>query len=658
MGPQPMGKAPDLRRLAARPASRPVVRWSWLWSFLGFCLLAAVVGGPTLGLPHARVAAAVAEIPRSAQGPSGVAQTITFDQPPDTTVGQQVALAASSVTTTSPPEGTGLRVAFRSDTPAMCTVSGSSATPTAPGFCVITATQGGDGTYAPAPDVARAFRARAGQESQAITFDQPAAAAVGQPVALTAASVTTASPPVQTGLTVLFRSDTPGVCTVSGSTVTSTTADVCTITASQGGSDRYAAARPVQRSFQAHAGTSPQTITFGQLPRAVIVGQLVTLSAFTDAEEPLVVSFRSDSPLVCTVSGSTVATIAVGTCAITAFQGGSATYASAQASTKFQVIVTTDRSAQQISFGPVPGATVGVPVVLTASSWTPELEGPDSPTGLAVSYSSGNPRVCTVSGATVVPRTAGLCVITASQPGSAQYLPAKPVTQPIPVARAPQTISFTPPASVTIGQPVTLTATASSWLPVTYTSSTPGVCTVSGATVTAAAAGTCIIVASQPGDGQYAPANPAVAGSFPVQKITQAISFSPPASVTAGQPVSLTAKASSELPVTYTSNSADVCTVSGSTLTPAKAGTCAVTASQPGNDKYAPANPVAASFPVQKITQTISFTPPNGAEAGQRVALSASATSKLAVSFTSDTPGVCTISSSTATTIKAGTCAI
>ncbi len=107
------------------------------------------------------------------------------------------------------PVGTGPPVLFRSDTPATCPVSGSIATPTAPGFYVITATQGGDGTFAPAPDVARAFRARAGSEPQTITFGQPAAAAVGQSVTLSAASVTTTSPPRQTGLTVSFRSDTP-----------------------------------------------------------------------------------------------------------------------------------------------------------------------------------------------------------------------------------------------------------------------------------------------------------------------------------------------------------------------------------------------------------------------------------------------------------------
>src|SRR6266567_7403405 len=656
MGSQPMGKVPDLRRLAGRVASRSTVRWSWLWPLLGFCLLAAMVGGPTVGLLYAQAAAAAAEIPRSAQGPASLPQAITFDQPPDTTVAQPVTLTASSVTTTPPPVGTGLTVSFRSDTPAMCTVSGSIATPTAPGFCVITATQGGDGTYAPAPDVARAFRARAGPEPQTITFDQPAAAAVGQPVALTAASVTMTSPPVQTGLTVSFRSDTPDVCTVSGSTVTPTTADVCTITASQGGSDRYAAARPVQRSFQAHTGTSQQTITFA-LPPDVILGQPVTLSASTDADEPLAVSFRSDSPMVCTVSGSTVTTVAVGPCAVTAFQGGSATYAAARASTLFQVIVTTYRSAQQILFGPVPGATVGVPVVLTASSRTLVVEGPDSPTGLAVSYSSKNRRVCTVSGATVVPWTAGRCVITAFQDGTAQYGPAKPVTQVFAVVPAPQTISFTPPASATIGQPVTLTAAASSWLPVTYTSSTPDVCTVSGATVAAAAAGACIIMASQPGDGQYAPAD-RVTGSFPVQKIPQTISFTPPNGAEAGQRVAMSASATSKLGVSFTSDTPGVCTVSGTTVTTIKAGTCAITASQVGNDRYAAAGPVRKAFSVARIPQTIDFPQPPGAAFGQPVTLTAKASSGLPVTYSTSTPGVCTVSGRTVTTTAARACAI
>src|SRR3954470_4991366 len=90
MDPQPMGKVRDLSRLAGRVAARSTVRWSSLWSFLGICLLAAVVGRPAGGLPPARGAAAAAGMPRpvQAQGPALLPQRITFGQPKDTAVGQ------------------------------------------------------------------------------------------------------------------------------------------------------------------------------------------------------------------------------------------------------------------------------------------------------------------------------------------------------------------------------------------------------------------------------------------------------------------------------------------------------------------------------------------------------------------------------------------
>src|SRR5215813_9849445 len=522
MDPQPMGTVRDLSRLAGRVAARSTVRWSSVFKFLGICLLAAVVGGPAVGLPHAQGAAAVAGMPQPAQA-QGLAlspQRITFDQPQDTAVGLPVRLSAS--TDADPNEN--LVVSFRSDTPDLCTVADVTVTPTAPGFCVITATQGGDASYAPAPDVARAFLAHSGPKSQTITFDPPQPAAVGLPVGLSAS--TDADP--NENLVVSFRSNTPDVCTVSGATVTTITADVCTITASQGGNEHYAAARLMRRSFQAYTGTRQQMIRFIP-PKNTALGRPVpSLSASTDAT-PLVVLFRSDSPEVCTVSGSTVTTVAGGTCDITAFQGGSADYAAAQVPGSFQVIAPEVRTAQQIAFGPAPGTTVGVPVVLTASSRTLVNNDPGPPTGLPVSFTSQSRRVCTVSGATVIPKTGGQCVIIAAQDGNAQYLPATPARQEFPVARASQTVSFTPPAGATIDQPVTLTATASSWLPVTFTSNTLDVCTVSGATLTLTAAGTCAVTASQPGDARYAPAD-AKSGSFPVGKIAQTISFALPAS--------------------------------------------------------------------------------------------------------------------------------
>jgi serine protease len=75
------------------------------------------------------------------------------------------------------------------------------------------------------------------------------------------------------------------------------------------------------------------------------------------------------------------------------------------------------------------------------------------------------------------------------------------------LTRTAQTISFaTQPARVAGEAPYAPGASASSALPVTYTSSTPAVCTTDGSLVTPIAAGTCALTASQGGDTSYAAA--------------------------------------------------------------------------------------------------------------------------------------------------------
>src|SRR3546814_1966094 len=58
------------------------------------------------------------------------------------------------------------------------------------------------------------------------------------------------------------------------------------------------------------------------------------------------------------------------------------------------------------------------------------------------------------------------------------------------------------------------------------------------------------------------------------------------------------ATASSGLPVSYRTQTADVCTISGSTVTMQSAGTCTIAADQPGNDDYAAAATVTQSIAI------------------------------------------------------------
>ncbi|MFM1772590.1 MAG: hypothetical protein RLZZ71_1732 [Bacteroidota bacterium] len=87
-----------------------------------------------------------------------------------------------------------------------------------------------------------------------------------------------------------------------------------------------------------------------------------------------------------------------------------------------------------------------------------------------------------------------------------------------------QTISFTLASPVTYGvSPITLSATATSGLPVTFSSSNTSIATVSGNTLTIVGAGSVTITANQPGDATYAAA-PAVNQSLVVDPIALTVS--------------------------------------------------------------------------------------------------------------------------------------
>ena len=109
----------------------------------------------------------------------------------------------------------------------------------------------------------------------------------------------------------------------------------CSITANQAGNGTFPAATPVTQTFNVLQGT--QTISnFTQPPDTPLTAGTVALT--TTATSGLAVSFTSNSPLVCTVSGSTVTLVSIGVCSITANQLGNANFAAAPAvNTTFNV---------------------------------------------------------------------------------------------------------------------------------------------------------------------------------------------------------------------------------------------------------------------------------------------------------------------------------
>jgi len=221
-----------------------------------------------------------------------------------------------------------------------------------------------------------------------------------------------------------------------------------------------------------------------------------------------------------------------------------------------------------------------------------------------------------------------------------------------------QTITFPVIPTQTYGAaPITLTATASSGLPVSYTVLS-GPATVSGNLLTLTGAGFVTVEADQSGNSQYAPAPP-VSQTFSVNQATQTITFTQNAPTSAPYNSSFTvaATASSGLPVTFTSGGA--CSQVGATFTMTSGtGTCTVTASQPGDSNYLAAQPVNQSTTAQPATPTVSLTG-LPATAPYQSTFSLVATSNSGVTATLAATGKCSISGTTVTiTSGSGKCTV
>ena len=169
----------------------------------------------------------------------------------------------------------------------------------------------------------------------------------------------------------------------------------------------------------------PQTITFGAAP-ALAVGDTATVTAAASSGLP--VSYSSTTPTICSVDSVTgvVIDISVGTCVIAANQSGNTAYAPAPQATQSLPVIF--NPSQTITFGSVPTLSLGGTAIVTAAASS----------GLAVSYSSLTPTVCSVDSSTgrVTDLTAGTCIIAADQAGDANYTAAAQATLTMTVSAA------------------------------------------------------------------------------------------------------------------------------------------------------------------------------------------------------------------------------
>lgn len=238
-----------------------------------------------------------------------------------------------------------------------------------------------------------------------------------------------------------------------------------------------------------------------------------------------------------------------------------------------------------------------------------KLEGSVS-SGAPIIYTSSNPNVAIVEGDSLKIVGAGVTTITAEQPGDDYYSSATPIGRELKVNKAEQTIIFEPLEDKIVGdESFELIASVNSDLVITFSSSDETVATVEGNVVTIVGAGTTIITASQVGNTNYKPAQP-VEQTLQVNKRPQAITFDAIAEKNIGDgSFELVAFSDSELAITFVSADETVATIEGSTVTIVGVGSTIITASQPGNVEFEPAEPVLRELVVTKVPQVITFEP-------------------------------------------------
>jgi hypothetical protein len=476
----------------------------------------------------------------------------------------------------------GLPVSFESSDTNVASISGSTVTIKGVGTISIIATQAGNDNYNAAPSVERSLTIA--KASQVITFNALESKKYGSGNFELGATSTS-------GLAVSYESSNTAVATVSGKVVTIVGVGTTSIIATQAGNANFNPAPSVEKSLTITKGD--QIITFQDIPEKSLGAANFDLEAASNTNTAI--TFQSSNEAVATISGHTVTIKGAGTSEITASQAATPLY---NATSVVKTLTVSPKLHQTISFAALDVKHYGdadFNVTATASS------------GLAITLSSSNTDVATISDNKVTIKGVGTTTLTASQSGNDGYFAADEKAQVLTIEKGDQTISFNAfEHKITIGEVVELTGSSSAGLTITYISSDPSIISVSGNKITGVAGGKATITASQGGSSLYNAAASVARETGVYMK--QTITLTKIGDHTVGDtPFKLKATSSSGLPVSFTSNTVKIL-LQGENhdeVVIQEAGTVTIVAHQEGNADFAAASDVSETICVKPAKPTI-----------------------------------------------------
>jgi|GEM_PF-2594425 len=411
-----------------------------------------------------------------------------------TITGAPASLAYNSTVTLGTTGGNGSgAVVFATTSPGVCSVHSNSGLVTmlaSTGTCSIAATKAGDSSYDSTSASVNISASKATQSALAITGTS--SGAYGATLSLSTTGGTTAG-------TVTWSDGSSTACTVNSTGSVSITAGTgtCTITATMAGNSNYL---PVESAgFTVTVSRATQS-TLTVTSTSAAYGQDLTLTTSggsgTGSVTWAVVSGTSST---CTITGATLTPGDAGSaCVVRATKAQDANWSSRQSA---NTTVTVDR-ANQTGFSITSAAsfTTGSPLALTAT-------GGQSTGSVTWLLQSGT---CTLSGASLTASRGGItCSVQATRAGDTNWYPVSD-TQTVTVNKITQSISFrsTPPSPANVGATYTVTVDSTAFLAATIViaNQSSSVCSISAGVVSFAAAGVCVISASQGGNDTYSSA--------------------------------------------------------------------------------------------------------------------------------------------------------
>jgi parallel beta-helix repeat protein len=239
-----------------------------------------------------------------------------------------------------------------------------------------------------------------------------------------------------------------------------------------------------------------QTISFSSSApaSAIVAGPAYIPTATATSGLAVAITVNASAGSVCFISAGVVSFIGVGTCVLDANQGGNPYYFPAP---QVQQTFTVGKGHQVITVtqhAPVSAAkNTGFTVAATGGA-----------SGKPIVYSATSS--CSNSGPDfTITTSTGTCYVHYNQAGNVDYTSAPEIIENVRAARFSQTITVTihAPATAPFPYSFTVEATASSGLPVVYSST--GICTNNGAGFTMTGAiGLCFVHYNQAGNADYA----------------------------------------------------------------------------------------------------------------------------------------------------------